>query len=148
MASGPSGPPRLNSTTARRPMSWLAMPATDLLDQGCHMFWRGLRYDAMAQIEDQGPAAEFVQDAPGGLTKRRITSDQNLGIQIALDRKVRLQRVRRPIEIDRAIQAQPRQAGNPGVFGVHLAGAAGKQDDRHFRMARTQRGDDAPQGLE
>src|SRR5471030_1957443 len=61
-AAGLSGPPRLNSTTARRLIEASATPATDGLDELADMFRRRFRQDPVTQIEDQRASPQNFQD--------------------------------------------------------------------------------------
>src|ERR1041385_1385360 len=122
-ASCPSGPPRLNSTTARRPI-FSAMLVPENLDERRDMLGRGFRQHAMAEIEDQAPAAEPVEDSLGRLAKGGTPGDQCVRIEIALNGHEWLKRIRRPVEIHLAIEAEPGQVGYAGIVGIHLTGAA------------------------
>src|SRR5258708_33058317 len=64
-AAGPSGPPRLNSTTASRSrLAISAPPATYHLDAFAHMFRRRFPQDAVPQIANQGPPAHGLEATP------------------------------------------------------------------------------------
>src|SRR5690242_8330233 len=78
-ASGESGPPRLKRTTAI-----LAM--TDLSHEFGDMLGRGLGNDAMAEIEDEGTAAEAMQQPGDALPHRDTAGDEQQRVEIALHR--------------------------------------------------------------
>src|SRR5579864_5811642 len=74
-ASGRSGPPRLNSTTAmRRRPDASTTPVPHLLDECGNMLRRCCRHDAMTQVENERTLAEHCQDALG-LAAHRLAAD-------------------------------------------------------------------------
>src|SRR5713226_3354276 len=97
-AAGLSGPPRLNSTTARRFMGSSAPPATHYLDEFAHMFGRRFRQDAVPQIENQGAPPEGFEDALDFAPHRLAAHGKQDRIEIALKCDMGLQLCRGPGE--------------------------------------------------
>src|SRR5262249_11464176 len=112
-----SGPPRLSSTTARRLMA-LSAPAMNDLNELAHMLGRRFRHNAMAQIEDQPALRQSFQNPIYCIAHRPAASNQQRRIEIALKRDERLQRFGSPVEGNRTVQAQPRQARNARIVPI------------------------------
>ena len=80
IASGRSGPPRLNRTTA-------TLGRTHLLHQGSHVLGRGLRHDAVAQVEDDGRPRKVDRIASASRRNACPAGHQRQRIEIALQRR-------------------------------------------------------------
>src|SRR5688572_16187092 len=81
-ASGPSGPPRLNSTTATlRP----AISGLQPRRQPLHVGDRRLLDDPVAEVEHPRPAAPLLQELVDAPVERVAAGQQEQGIQRALD---------------------------------------------------------------
>src|SRR6266403_5200977 len=130
-AAGPSGPPRLNSTTASRSrLAISAPPATYHIDEFAYMFRRRFRQDAVPQVENQGPPSQGLEDTPDFAPHRLAADRKQDRIEIALERYMGLQLCRGPAERQVVIQAESGDPRDAREFCVKRARATGKQDHR------------------
>src|SRR5216117_4469034 len=82
-------------------------PLPHQLDQLSHMLRRRFGYDAVAEVEDERPLAEPVQDARGCRAQAAPAGDQELRVEVALHAGAGLQVIARPFQRHAGIEAEP-----------------------------------------
>src|SRR5687768_13679227 len=83
-ASGPSGPPRLNGTTASLRVG-ISAGCLDARDQPLHVGDRGVGQDAVAEVEDVGARAPLLEQRVDAAVERLPAGAQQHGVEGALD---------------------------------------------------------------
>src|SRR5215469_1216984 len=131
-ASSRSGPPRFISTTAMRPISmvdWLSKE----LGESLNVFRRCLRQHAVPEIENIISSAEHPTQSPHRFFEGRSSGNQQDGIEITLNRPVRLQFFARIHERHRRIETDPGNPSLPQIVLVQDTGATWETNNGAMR---------------
>ena len=102
------------------------------LDMGDRRF----RHDAMAEIEDERPARERLQNRVNGAIERRPAGDQHQRIEIALHRHAALHPLAHKTAIHHPIEADRIDRELLDIARQQRAGAARKADHLGARDLR------------
>ena len=141
IASGRSGPPRLNSTIATR---GLASPGTNQPYQFGDMFRRRFRYDAVAKVEHEWSSTHRFQDDLCLAAHRLMPGNKRHGIEVALYCDMPWQHACSECKVCGGIDPDSTDPGICRVLAQHEFRHAGKPDDRDFRESVLDRINDTP----
>src|SRR5687767_10580432 len=99
------------------------------------MLRRRFGHDPVAEVEDEALLAHAVEDVGNAVAHRPATGDQDLRVEITLQRDMLLEQPG-PGKRDRLIQAEARYGARLREIQVAGADPAREQDDRDLRMHR------------
>src|SRR5208282_3069899 len=101
----------------------------------------------MAEVEDEGPRTQRLEDIPHRLFHALAARGQEGGIEIALHRTMGLQ-FARLVQARAPVEAHRVDAGFGEISANHGAGVAWKTDDRRLRITALETLDNAFGGID